>query len=122
MNKILSFIKLVSHIGVKPEYEILKKSKIILTNQFSILSLTFPIYFAYLFYLNMPNNYSWVYQSLYIFYPFVLYFNHKGWHKFAAGYMIVIALLIEFLLCSTFGYESGEHINLISPLFVFFVI
>lgn len=122
MNKILSFIKLVSHIGVKPEYEILKKSKIILTNQFSILSLTFPIYFAYLFYVNMPNNYSWVYQSLYIFYPFVLYFNHKGWHKFAAGYMIVIALLIEFLLCSTFGYESGEHINLISPLFVFFVI
>lgn len=122
MNILKKWWQLISYIGVKPEYDIVKRSKVILTNQFAIITLTFPVYFSYIFYTNMPNNSAWLYQLLYLSFPLVFWFNHKGYHKTASFFMIMVSVTIEFLLCSTFGYDSGEHVNLLTPFFAFFVI
>lgn len=122
MKTIREFWKYLSHIGVKPEYDLLKRTKIILTNKFAIISLSFPLVFAFGFYQSMPNNLAWFYQLFYVLFPIALWLNAKGFHRSASMYMILIAFISEFLLCSTFGYESGEHFNYISIFFAGFII
>lgn len=110
------------HQGIKPEYDIAKRTKIVLTNQFAIISLSFPFLFASSFYISMPNNLAWLYQSMYILFPIAIWLNNKHFHLLASLFLIVVSSSVEFLICSTFGYESGEHMNFISLFFAGYII
>lgn len=122
MNKLKQAWRFISYQGVKPEYDLVKRTKIILTNQFAIISLSFPILFSAGFYTTMPNNFAWIYQLFYFVFPLSIWFNFKGWHILASMFMICVGCFSEFLLCSTFGYDSGEHMNFINLFFAGYVV
>ena len=63
-----------------------------------------------------------MWQSLYFLGPFSLYLNYKRKHLWASVWLIAISSMVEFGLCSTFGYKSGEHLNFIALFFGAFLI